>query len=95
MMSLCRTTARSAAIAQCTQYLPSHSVLAAQQRINAAESAHCGGLQVAKLRQLVAGQLQLPADRLRLVHKGSTLWDGRDAPTLTDAGAECQMDGSQ
>jgi hypothetical protein len=45
-------------------------------------------LQVSELRKLVAKQLQLPADRLRLVHKGATLWDGRDAPTLTDAGAE-------
>jgi hypothetical protein len=47
-------------------------------------------LQVAELRQQVAKQLQLPADRLRLVHKGTTLWDGRDAPTFTDAGADCQ-----
>jgi hypothetical protein len=45
-------------------------------------------LQVSDLRKLVAKQLQLPADRLRLVHQGATLWDGRDTPTLTDAGAE-------
>ena len=49
-------------------------------------------LQVAELRKLVAKQLQLPADRLRLVHRGATLWDGRDAPTLTDGGAECYAD---
>lgn len=44
-----------------------------------------GGCTVAELRRLVARQLQLPAERLRLVHKGATLWDGRDDPTLIDA----------
>jgi hypothetical protein len=43
------------------------------------------GCTVSELRKLIAKQLQLPADRLRLVHKGATLWDGRDAPILTDA----------
>ena len=56
------------------------------------ESAGSVPLQVSELRKLVAKQLQLPADRLRLVHKGATLWDGRDAPTLTDAGAEHSAD---
>ena len=49
-------------------------------------------LQVSELRKLVAKQLQLPSDRLRLVHKGATLWDGRDTPILTDAGAERNAD---
>ena len=66
--------------------------LAACQGVSCRKQAGSVPLQVSELRKLVAKQLQLPADRLRLVHSGATLWDGRDAPTLTDGGAERHAD---